>query len=149
VRDLIESGESSYLEQLRATTPSGLLDLLRVPGLSTAKIHTLHEALGVHSIESLEAAARDGSIAKLPRYGAIPAALSNTRPVSESRRRKKRLFSTCLTRRKTFWTSLTPRLLCFRAVLTRRRIRPTARPASVLSPVLTVTAYQGAGNAEV
>ena len=36
---------------------------------------------------------------------AIPAALSNTRPVSESRRRKKRLFSTCLTRRKTFWTA--------------------------------------------
>ncbi|HVH18470.1 MAG TPA: helix-hairpin-helix domain-containing protein, partial [Myxococcota bacterium] len=69
VRDLIESGESSYLEQLRATTPSGLLDLLRVPGLSTARIHTLHEALGVDSIESLEQAARDGRVAKLPRYG--------------------------------------------------------------------------------
>ena len=69
VRDLIETGESSYLEQLRATTPSGLLDLLRIPGLGTAKIHTLHEALGVDSIESLEAAARDGRLAKLPRYG--------------------------------------------------------------------------------
>src|SRR4051812_24058850 len=69
VRDLIETGESSYLEQLRATTPSGLLDLLRIPGLSTAKIHKLHDELGVDSIESLEAAARDGRIAKLPRYG--------------------------------------------------------------------------------
>jgi DNA polymerase (family 10) len=69
VRDLIETGESSYLEQLRATTPSGLLDLLRVPGLGTAKIHKLHEALGVDSIESLEEAARDGRVAKLPRYG--------------------------------------------------------------------------------
>ena len=53
VRELVESGESSYLEQLRATTPSGLLDLLRVPGLSTAKIHKLHESLGIDSIESL------------------------------------------------------------------------------------------------
>jgi DNA polymerase (family X) len=69
VRDLIESGESSYLEQLRATTPSGLLDLLRIPGLGTAKIHKLHESLGIDSVESLEAAARDGRIAALPRYG--------------------------------------------------------------------------------
>jgi DNA polymerase (family X) len=74
VRDLIETGESSYLEQLRATTPSGLLDLLRVPGLGTAKIHKLHEALGVDSIESLEQAARDGRVAKLPRYGPKTAA---------------------------------------------------------------------------
>ena len=66
MRDLIETGESSYLEQLRATTPAGLLDLLRVPGLGTAKIHTLHEALGIDSIESLEEAARDGRLAKLP-----------------------------------------------------------------------------------
>jgi DNA polymerase (family 10) len=69
VRDLIDTGESSYLEQLRATTPPGLLDLLRVPGLGTAKIHTLHEALGVDSLESLEQAARDGRVARLPRYG--------------------------------------------------------------------------------
>ena len=69
VRDLIETGESSYLEQLRATTPSGLIDLLRIPGLGTAKILKLHDALGVDSIESLEAAARDGRVAALPRYG--------------------------------------------------------------------------------
>jgi DNA polymerase (family 10) len=69
VRDLIETGDSSYLEQLRATTPAGLLDLLRVPGLSTARIHTLHDALGIDSIDSLEQAVRDGRVAKLPRYG--------------------------------------------------------------------------------
>jgi len=69
VRDLIETGESSYLEQLRATTPSGLLDLMHVPGLSTARIHTLHDALGIDSVESLEEALRDGRVAKLPRHG--------------------------------------------------------------------------------
>ena len=72
VRDLIETGESSYLEQLRATTPSGLLDLLRVPGLGTAKIHKLHEALGIDSVESLEEAAarrtrREAASATAPR----------------------------------------------------------------------------------
>ena len=42
---------------------------MRVPGLSTARIHTLHDALGIDSIESLEEALRDGRVAKLPRYG--------------------------------------------------------------------------------
>ena len=69
VRDLIASGESRYLEQLRTATPSGLLELLRVPGLGTAKIHTLHAELGVDSLDSLEAAARDGRLAKMKGFG--------------------------------------------------------------------------------
>src|ERR1043166_5818339 len=32
VRDLVENGQSRYLEQLRATTPEGLLEMLDVPG---------------------------------------------------------------------------------------------------------------------
>src|SRR5215216_7815980 len=43
VGDLIETGESRYLEQLRASTPEGLLDMLDVPGLSPAKIRQIHE----------------------------------------------------------------------------------------------------------
>ena len=56
VRDLIESGESSYLEQLRATTPPGLLELLRVPGLGTAKIHKLQKMM--ESFEVVDPSAR-------------------------------------------------------------------------------------------
>jgi DNA polymerase (family X) len=69
VRDLVEHGQSRYLEQLRQTTPEGLLDMLDVPGLTPAKIHAIHEALGVETIDELEEAARDGRLAKLPRYG--------------------------------------------------------------------------------
>ncbi len=69
VRDLVERGESRYLEQLGNDTPPGLLDLLRVPGLGTAKIHLLHSALGVDSVDGLEAAARDGSLASLKGFG--------------------------------------------------------------------------------
>jgi DNA polymerase (family 10) len=69
VRDLIEHGTSRYLEQLRQTTPEGLLDMLDVPGLTPAKIHAIHEALGVETIDELEEAARDGRLAKMPRYG--------------------------------------------------------------------------------
>ena len=69
VRDLIEHGQSQYLEQLRQTTPEGLLDMLDVPGLTPAKIHVIHEQLGVETLDQLEEAARDGRLAKLPRYG--------------------------------------------------------------------------------
>jgi DNA polymerase (family 10) len=69
VRDLIATGESRYLEQLRADTPPGLLDLLRVPGLATPRIRLLHEELGVDSVEALEAAVREGRLTSLKGFG--------------------------------------------------------------------------------
>jgi DNA polymerase (family 10) len=69
VRDLIEFGESRYLEQLRESTPEGLLEMLDVPGLSPDRIRKIHESLGVQTIEELEEAARNGRLAALPRFG--------------------------------------------------------------------------------
>src|SRR6202521_3815082 len=46
VRALVETGESSYLNQLREGIPEGLLELLRVPGLNAAKIQVIHDGLG-------------------------------------------------------------------------------------------------------
>jgi DNA polymerase (family X) len=69
IRDLVETGESRYFEQLRQATPEGLLEMLRIPGLGPAKIHQIHEALGIETVEQLEEAARDGRLAKLPRMG--------------------------------------------------------------------------------
>lgn len=69
LRDMIETGDSQYLEQLRENTPEGLLEMLRVPGLGTAKIHRIHEGLGIESLHELEQAARDGRLAALPRFG--------------------------------------------------------------------------------
>src|SRR5688500_3869035 len=68
--DLIETGDSQYLEQLRENTPEGLLEMLRVPGLGTAKIHLIHQGLGIETLHELEEAARDGRLATLPRFGA-------------------------------------------------------------------------------
>ena len=69
LRDLIETGESRYLDQLHESTPEGMLDMLRIPGLGTAKIHVIREALGVETLHELEEAARDGRLARLPKFG--------------------------------------------------------------------------------
>ncbi len=69
IEDLIETGESSLLDRLRESTPEGLLEMLRVPGLGTAKIHAIHDGLDIDTLHELEEAARDGRLATLPRFG--------------------------------------------------------------------------------
>jgi DNA polymerase (family 10) len=69
IRDLVETGESSYLERLAESAPRGLLEIVRVPGLGLAKAGLIHRELGVESLDELEEAARDGRLAKLPRFG--------------------------------------------------------------------------------
>ncbi|HJR62822.1 MAG TPA: DNA polymerase/3'-5' exonuclease PolX [Gemmatimonadaceae bacterium] len=74
IGELVETGESTYFEQLREDTPEGLLEMRRVPGLGTAKIHVIHQGLGIETLHELEEAARDGRLATLPRFGARTAA---------------------------------------------------------------------------
>ena len=69
VRELIETGESSYLNELREGIPEGLLELFRVPGLNAAKVQLIHDALGVQTLEDLERVAQNGQLAELPKFG--------------------------------------------------------------------------------
>jgi DNA polymerase (family 10) len=69
VEELVRTGSSPYLEELRARYPAGIFELLRVPRLGLRKIGILHEQLGIGSLDELEAAARDGSVAKLKGFG--------------------------------------------------------------------------------
>jgi len=69
VRDLVETGSSSYLDQLRESTPEGLLDMLKIPGLSAEKIHKIYEELEISDVVHLEEAARDGRLAKIRGFG--------------------------------------------------------------------------------
>ena len=74
VRDLADTGDSALFERLREDTPEGLLEMLRVPGLGPTRIHRIHAGLDIDTLQELEAAARDGRLASLPRFGARAAA---------------------------------------------------------------------------
>jgi DNA polymerase (family 10) len=69
VRELVETGESSYLNKLREGMPEGFLDLLRVPGLNVARVQLIHDTLGVETLEDLERVAQNGQLAELPKFG--------------------------------------------------------------------------------
>ncbi|HEX6306579.1 MAG TPA: DNA polymerase/3'-5' exonuclease PolX [Longimicrobiales bacterium] len=70
IEELVVTGESSYLLALRERAPSGLRELLRVPGLGPKKIAQLHQELGIADLDALEAAARSGRIASVRGFGA-------------------------------------------------------------------------------
>ena len=74
LRDLITTGRSSVLDELREQIPPGLVEMLRIPGLGVAKVRQIHRALGIESLAELDDAAQDGRLAKLPRFGAKTAA---------------------------------------------------------------------------
>ncbi|MGH7702451.1 MAG: DNA polymerase/3'-5' exonuclease PolX [Gemmatimonadales bacterium] len=70
VTELVGTGRSSLLEELREQVPPGLVEMLQISGLGVTKIRQIHEALDIDSLPELEAAARDGRLAALPRFGA-------------------------------------------------------------------------------
>jgi DNA polymerase (family 10) len=69
VSELVGTGRASMLEDLREQIPSGLVEMLEISGLGVAKIRQIHKVLGIDSLPDLEAAAHDGRLAKLPRFG--------------------------------------------------------------------------------
>jgi DNA polymerase (family 10) len=69
IEELVRTGESSYLNELRARFPPGIFELLRVPGFGLKKIAVVYEKLGVGSLDGLEAAAKAGRLASLKGFG--------------------------------------------------------------------------------
>jgi DNA polymerase (family 10) len=69
VTELATTGRASLLEDLREQVPAGLVEMLAISGLGVAKIRQIHEVLDIDSLPELEAAALNGRLAKLPRFG--------------------------------------------------------------------------------
>ncbi|HEX8394306.1 MAG TPA: DNA polymerase/3'-5' exonuclease PolX [Longimicrobium sp.] len=69
LEELLANGTSAMLEELRAQTPVGLYDMMRIKGLGAKRIRTLYADLGIDSLDALEQAASVGRIATLPGFG--------------------------------------------------------------------------------
>jgi len=69
ITELVETGKLKYYEELKASIPPGLVELLDIPSLGPKKIQALQKHLGVDSIEKLEAACKVGKVAELDGFG--------------------------------------------------------------------------------
>lgn len=69
IEELVTTGRTSLLEELRDSVAPGLVEMLEISGLGVSKVRTIHERLGVDNIPDLEEAARDGRLAALPGLG--------------------------------------------------------------------------------
>lgn len=70
IGEYLETGRSSYYEQLQSEIPVSALDLLRVPGIGPARAQLLHKHLGLSTIEDLIQAAEEHRLQRLPSFSA-------------------------------------------------------------------------------
>lgn len=69
ITTLVTTGRLPFLEDLRAKTPPGLLQMLRIPGLGPKKVKALHDLLHIDTLEGLKAACETGQVAGLKGFG--------------------------------------------------------------------------------
>ena len=69
ITDLYQTGRSQALEEQRQRVPAVALDLSRIPRLGLDKIAVLHEALGIETIDDLEAACVAGHVRTIKGMG--------------------------------------------------------------------------------
>lgn len=69
ITELVETGKLKYYDDLKASIPPGLLEMLEISGLGPKKIQAMHKQLGVDSIEKLEAACKSCKVAELAGFG--------------------------------------------------------------------------------
>src|SRR5947209_20534118 len=70
ITKLHHTGTHASLEKLRKKIPSGVLELLTVPGLRPEKVIRLYKDLGITSLAELESAAKEDRIRKSKGLGA-------------------------------------------------------------------------------
>lgn len=70
ITELVTKDNSSDLQSVRARVPEKLPALLRFRGLGPKRVRTLWKELNIESIEDLQQAINDGSVAQLKGFGA-------------------------------------------------------------------------------
>ncbi len=67
---LVQKRRLPYYEDLKKSVPSGLLELLNIPGLGPKKLKILYDKLKIKSLEDLVKNCEQGKVAKLRGFGA-------------------------------------------------------------------------------
>ncbi|PNR94276.1 histidinol phosphatase [Petrotoga sp. HWH.PT.55.6.1] len=69
ITELITTGRLEYYENLKASIPGGLVEMLKIPGLGPKKIKTLYDKLDIKTVGELEYACLENRLVELPGFG--------------------------------------------------------------------------------
>ncbi|MGD9042018.1 MAG: DNA polymerase/3'-5' exonuclease PolX, partial [Desulfobacteraceae bacterium] len=69
IREIVETGKLSQLEELEEALPSELHAVLKIPGLGAKKVKVLYDELNIGSVDDLKKAAEKKKIRELPGFG--------------------------------------------------------------------------------
>lgn len=67
--EMVRTGTCALRDELLASLPPGLLELLTLPGLGPKRVRRIWQELGAATVEDLERACRDGRLLELPGFG--------------------------------------------------------------------------------
>ncbi len=69
IKEVVETGTTETLENLRKKLPPGITDLLRLQGLGPKRVRALYKELHIESLDQLREAAEAGRISALAGFG--------------------------------------------------------------------------------
>ncbi|WP_457565714.1 helix-hairpin-helix domain-containing protein, partial [Caldithrix abyssi] len=69
IETLVKTGRLPYYEELKASVPEGLLEMLKIPGMGPKKVKTVYEKLEITTIGELEYACHENRLRDLPGFG--------------------------------------------------------------------------------
>lgn len=69
LKELVLSGRLPYYDELKASVPEGLLEMLKVPGLGPRKVRVLYDLLEITTLAELEYACRENRLINLKGFG--------------------------------------------------------------------------------
>jgi DNA polymerase (family 10) len=69
ISEVLDTGQSKTLEELRESLPKGVRDLMELEGVGPKLAMRLNQELGVASIDDLEKAAKEGRVRELKGFG--------------------------------------------------------------------------------
>ncbi|WP_434643527.1 DNA polymerase/3'-5' exonuclease PolX [Thermoanaerobacterium thermosaccharolyticum] len=67
--ELVTTGRLEYYDNLKASIPEGLIEMLKIPGLGPKKIKTLYDKLDIKTVGELEYACIENRLVELPGFG--------------------------------------------------------------------------------
>ncbi len=69
IKEVVETGTATALEEHRKKVPKTLTELLRIPGIGPKRVKALYHDLGIRTLDQLQKAAQDGLVRSLHGFG--------------------------------------------------------------------------------